>query len=81
MMTEYEYRVLSRPEGSDAEWQLVITNRGAGRPYRTLSGAKTVASRERNKDERRLRYSYNPPRVHEYKIQRRPVTTDWEDVE
>lgn len=80
-MTEYEYRVLGRPEGSDAEWQLVITNRGGGRAYRSLAAARGLVTQERKADERRQWRRANPIPVHEYKIQRRPVTADWEDIE
>lgn len=81
-MPEYEYRVLSRSVGSDSGWFVVHTNRSAGRPFRTLSAARGQVTRERKADERRqwrtgIRY---PAPAREYKIQRRPVSTDWEDV-
>ncbi|MER7077933.1 hypothetical protein SAMN02982929_07191 [Saccharopolyspora kobensis] len=77
---EYEYRLLHRAAGSDHEWSQVYTNRGAGRPYRTLGAARGVMTREKTYNE--WVHGNNPAiPMQEYKIQRRPVTAGWEDVE
>ena len=74
---EYEYRALKRVVGSD-EWLVIYTNRGAGRPFRTLGGAKGVVTRESRLDRRRNWNGTYPE--YEYKVQRRPVSTEWEDA-
>lgn len=80
METEYEYRVLSRSIGSDSGWFVVCTRHGADRRYRTLSAARAQVTREKARDARRARTSVRPYPVQEYKIQRRPVSVEWEDV-
>ncbi|MGI8313321.1 hypothetical protein [Saccharopolyspora hattusasensis] len=79
--SEYEYRLLHRAKGSDDAWSPVYTNRGAGRPYRTVGAARGVMSREKREDERRHRTNPKYWPLQEYKIQRRPVTAGWEDVQ
>lgn len=76
-MSEYEYRIVYRRDGS--EWYQLNTNRGQGRPFRTLAGARGVITRETKVEAQR------PWRIKqwgpiEFNIQRRPVSTDWEDV-
>ena len=68
---ELEYRVVRRPRGSDGVWKVVITQRGLGRPFRSLPAAKGLLTRE-------SRGFWN--REYEYKIQWRPVVTEWRDV-
>lgn len=67
-----EYRVVRRSlENPSAEWRVVITQRGLGRPFRSLPAARGVMTRAR-------RSTWN--RRYEYKTQWRPVTTEWSDV-
>lgn len=69
---ELEYHVVRRLRGlPDAEWKVVITQRGLGRPFRSLPAARGVMTRAR-------RSTWN--RRYEYKTQWRPVTTEWSDV-
>lgn len=69
---EREYRVVRRRRETDDPWRTVITQRGLGRPFRSLPAAKGLMTRE-------LRYGWNNP--YEYKIQWRPVSSKWLDVE
>lgn len=83
---QYEYLPLKRSINHDApnQWHPVRTGRGAGRPYRTVGAARGVMSREKRRDEERLRAWATWGGVwgpYEYKIQRRPVPTVWEDFE
>lgn len=67
-----EYRVMRRVrDRADAEWKLVVTSRGNGRPFRSRVAAKGLVTRELNSH-------WN--RNYEYKIQWRPVTSEWSDV-
>lgn len=83
----YEYRVLTRhrrflpaptgavlggpPTWTDwSEWTLLITGRGQGRSFRKLGSAKGVITSQR---------AY-PNTEREYRIQRRPVTDEWENL-
>jgi hypothetical protein len=67
-----EYRVVRRPRGrEDAEWKLVITSRGLGRPFNSPAAAKGLITREQ-RDEWNHGF--------EYKVQWRPVTTEWNDL-
>lgn len=68
--TEAEYRVVRCPLGRD-EWKNVITARGLGRPFNSLAAARGLITRE-------LRDPWNAN--YEYKVQWRPVTTEWRDV-
>lgn len=69
---EVEYRVVRRLRGfPDAEWKLVITGRGLGRPFNSLAAARGLVTRQSNG-------YWN--REYEYKIQWRPVTVEWRDV-
>lgn len=67
---ESEFRVVRRRHGN-TEWQTVVTQRGQGRPLRTSSAARGLITRETSA-------SWN--RRYEYKIQWRPVTTEWYDL-
>lgn len=69
---EVQYRVVRRPRGfPDAEWKLVITGRGLGRPFSSPTAAKGLVTRE-------SKSFWN--RDYEYKIQWRPVTPEWIDL-
>jgi hypothetical protein len=69
---EFEYRVVYRNrERPDAEWSVVVTRRGQGRPLRSLPAARGLITRE-------SKSFWN--RKYEYKIQYRPVTVQWHDV-
>lgn len=84
---EYEYRVMHRErETGEAwdEWSQVYTNRGAGRPMRTIGACKGLITREQDTLRRRQSnhpFGYWKGIEVDYKIQRRPVTTEWEDVD
>jgi hypothetical protein len=67
-----EYRVVRRPrDHEDVEWKLVVTQRGNGRPFRSRVAARGLMTRE-------SKSYWN--RNYEYKIQWRPVTTEWSDL-
>lgn len=69
---ELEYRVVRRLRANpDAQWSVVITQRGLGRPFRSLPAARGLVTRQEN--------SYWN-RSYEYKIQWRPVTVEWNDL-
>lgn len=69
---ELEYRVVRRLRGlPDAEWKVVITQRGLGRPFRSLPAARGLVTRQENSH-------WN--RSYEFKIQWRPVTVEWNDL-
>jgi hypothetical protein len=86
---DYEYRVLERrrylrtehdyaveagkvePGWSEwSDWSPLITGRGQGRPFRKLGSAKGVITSQRSSQHIE----------HEYRIQRRPITTEWEEM-
>lgn len=70
--TEFQYRVVRRPRGfEDAEWKVVVTNRGLGRPFNSPAAAKGLITRE-------SKSFWN--RNYEYKVQYRPVITKWSDL-
>lgn len=67
-----EYRVVRRSlENPSAEWRVVITQRGLGRPFRSLPAARGLVTRQENSH-------WN--RSYEFKIQWRPVTVEWNDL-
>lgn len=69
--TEMEFQVVRRPRDSEsAPWKLVRTERGGGRAFRSPAAAKALITRE-------LKDSWNYG--YQYKIQWRPVTTEWSD--
>lgn len=69
--TEMEFRVVRRPRDSEsAPWKVVITSRGGGRAFRSPVPAKSLITTA-------LKNVWN--RGYEYKIQWRPVTTEWRD--
>lgn len=81
-LTEYEYRPVKRVKGADV-WEQIHTNRGGGRAYLTLGGAKGVASRERRSDAHYATYYRRvdgAEREYEYAVQRRQIG-EWEDFD
>lgn len=80
----FEYRLMERDPNSTLElfnqWRVVHTNRGNGRPFRSLSAARGERTRQINQVERR-RVGMNLKPAREFKIQKRPVEAKWEDVE
>lgn len=78
----YEYRPVSRykyPDSDWSEWSQVATRQAAGRAYPTLTGAKSVATRDKRFYNNHY-WGIRPGPIVEYKIQRRPFG-DWEDID
>ena len=65
------YRIMSRPPNGDREWRVSA----GGRVYRTIGTARGIKTQMEN---RQKRYSYNVG--WEFKVQRAPVETSWQDV-
>lgn len=69
---ELEYRVVRRRrDDPTAKWTVVITQRGLGRPFRSLPAARGLVTRQ---ESAHWNHSY------EFKIQWRPVTVEWNDL-
>jgi hypothetical protein len=81
-MLTYQYRIVHRLKSEhwqkprDAEWTVWHSSTNpSGRPYQNLSGIKAAVTRM-NSDN-----THPWQRKFEYKIQRFPLTQEWEDID